>query len=99
LLAMHGPGLLKGCSWSWIRGEFVPPHGKRNPNGGFPKVRQRPRLRVACRGAQACGLVSASGFSPDAVARAWLLYKLRGIRDSPNRAMSHCVPGDALRVA
>ena len=57
------------------------------PNGGFPKVRQRPRLRFACRSAQACGLVSASGFSPDAVARATILYGLYKTRDSPEKGL------------
>jgi len=70
-----------------------------NPNGVATTATRASACALPCRGAQACGLVSGAGFTPELRARARVLCKLYGIRGRPNRAMSHCVPGDALRVA
>jgi len=55
-------------------------------------------LRLACRGAQAGGPVSAAGFTPEVRARAWVLYKLYGIRDAPSGTMNLRLAQGALRT-
>jgi hypothetical protein len=53
---------------------------------GLQAVRP-PEVARTSRGAQACGLVSAAGFLPHAVARATILYGLYKTRDIPEKGL------------